>query len=311
MREFLRRAFLDNALVKLVAFVLALTLFLLVRGERETERSFRVAVAYLRPEGRILVSEVPESVEVRVRGPWTRVTRLDAADVGPIVLDLAKHEDGDLTLNETVLRLPQGMTVASIRPPKITLHFEHRKRVPVTPVTTGAPAEGWVVQRIDLEPRAVMLKGTRAELDPIAEVRSTPIPLAGKRGTFREDVTLAGLPDGVERADTGTLTAEVVISVEETVRRLGDVPVLVRPPPGQTQLDLVSLEPPRVEILLRGDYDVVSQIPASSVFGTVELRPGDFQVGAKRQGLVQVEGVPAGVATEVRPRDVQVVYKPH
>jgi YbbR domain-containing protein len=309
MREFFRAAFFENAPVKLVAFVLALTLFFLVRGERDTERSFRVAVAYLRPEGRILVSEVPESVEVRVRGPWTRVTRLDAADVGPIVLDLAKQEDGDLTLNETVLRLPQGLTVASIRPPKISLHFEHRKRVPLTPVTTGAPADGWVVQRIDLTPRAVLLSGTRAELDPIAEVRTVPMPLGGKRANFKQEVALAPLPEGVARADLGPITAEIVITPEETVRRLGDVPVLVHPPPGQSELTSVTLSPARVEILLRGSNDVVSQIPASSVYGTVELRPEDFKVGARRQGTVLVEGVPPGVATEVRPREVEVVYK--
>ena len=100
MRDFLRRWFLENVALKSVALVLAVTLFILVRGEKETERSVRVRLAYVKPDDRTLVTEVPQTVDVWVRGPWTRIKRLDTEDIDPVVVDLAKVGDGEVTLEE-------------------------------------------------------------------------------------------------------------------------------------------------------------------------------------------------------------------
>src|SRR6187549_2064021 len=122
-RDLLRRWFLDNAALKRVALVLAITLFILVSGEKETERSVKVAVAYVRPEDRVLVSEVPDTLEVWVRGPWTRIKRLDPADVDPIVVDLTKSGDGEIRFDNDQLRLPAGLEVRAIRPSSIRVAF--------------------------------------------------------------------------------------------------------------------------------------------------------------------------------------------
>src|SRR5262245_1122947 len=142
VRAFLRRWFLENAALKLVAFVLAITLFILVSGEKETERSVRVGVAYVRPTDRVLVSDVPDSVEVSLRGSWTRIKRVDPADVDPILIDLTKRGDGEVTIDDNDIRVPAGLQVVSIRPAKILVQFEHLKRVPVVPELVGATAEG-------------------------------------------------------------------------------------------------------------------------------------------------------------------------
>jgi YbbR domain-containing protein len=116
MRDLLRRAFIENAPLKGVAMILAITLFILVRGDKDTERSVRVALAIVRPEGRVLVANPPDEVEVTLRGPWTRIKRLNPKDVDPIVLDLSKVDDGDITLDSTMVHIPAGLRVASIKP---------------------------------------------------------------------------------------------------------------------------------------------------------------------------------------------------
>jgi len=116
MKEFLRRAFTENAALKTVAFILAVTLFILVRGDKETERNIPVSVAYVKPQDQTLLGDVPGSVEVRVRGPWTRIKRLDASDVDPILVDLTRAAEGELRIAEDLIHLPPGLRVASIKP---------------------------------------------------------------------------------------------------------------------------------------------------------------------------------------------------
>src|SRR5262249_32572844 len=105
VHDLLRRWFLENVALKTVALVLAVTLFIRVRGEKETERSVKVRIAYIKPDDRVLVSDVPQTVDVWVRGPWTRIKRLDTDDIDPLVVDLTKVGDGQVTLDESSVRL--------------------------------------------------------------------------------------------------------------------------------------------------------------------------------------------------------------
>jgi YbbR domain-containing protein len=196
LRRFLRRWFFENAALKLVSLVLAVTLFILVSGEKVTERSVRVGVAYIRPSERVLVSEVPDSVEVWLRGSWTRIKRLDPGDVPAIVIDLTKRSDGDVTIDDSDIRVPAGLTVVSIRPSKLTVQFEHVKQVPVIPELVGAIAEGYVVERVAADPAAIGVRGTQRLLATLADVRTLPVSLAGKRASFQTEVALAPMPVG-------------------------------------------------------------------------------------------------------------------
>src|SRR5215212_4615357 len=113
MKDFLKKALTENAALKAVALILAVTLFILVRGDKDTERFVRVAIAYQKPEGKQLVSSLPASVEVRVRGPWTRIKRLDPAAFDTILVDLSKQPEGDFVFDDSLLTLPPGVRVAS------------------------------------------------------------------------------------------------------------------------------------------------------------------------------------------------------
>src|SRR5687768_3913484 len=77
MNDFLRRAFLENAALKLVALLLSLTLFIVVRGDRDTTISFDLPVAYTENSNRVLVSRPVDAVRVTVKGPWTRMRHFD------------------------------------------------------------------------------------------------------------------------------------------------------------------------------------------------------------------------------------------
>jgi YbbR domain-containing protein len=297
VRALLRNAFVENAALKAVAMILAVTLFILVRGDKDTQREVRVGVAYIKPTDRELVSQVPQAISVWVRGPWTRIKRLDPHDVDPIVVDLSRQPDGSFTIQEDMIRLPAGLRVASIKPSSIAVAFEHEKIVPIVPEPSGAPAEGFFVRDVVAEPATVTIKGARADLDPIVDLRTLPISLAGKRDAFSEDVKLAALPNGVTAdQDTVKLTVHVV---EENAKLTLSIPVEIRGGSG------LELAPRAVELVLRGQRHDVDLVDATKLVAWVDAHDSSAKLLP-----VEIEGLPPGVTHEVRPDRVTVVPKP-
>jgi YbbR domain-containing protein len=312
LRALLRRWFLENAALKMVALVLAVTLFILVRGEKETERAVKVGVAYLKPSDRQLMTEVPDSVDVWVRGPWTRIKRLDPGDVDPVVVDLTKVADGDVVLDERSIRLPPGLRVVSVRPSKITVQFEYQKRVPVLPELAGLVADGYVVQRIVPDPASATVRGPKTFVDGLVDLRTMPVSVAGKRRPFRQHVDLAPLPKGAS-ADVDSVDIEVQIEEEVAQKTLTGLPIQLQPPIGvRSSIAPQSYEllPAQVEVLLRGGRNAIKQVDDRRVTAMVELHIEDLTPGRTRTAPVLVRGIPQGVAVEVHPSEISLSLRP-
>jgi YbbR domain-containing protein len=309
VRDLLRRWFLENVALKTVALVLAVTLFILVRGEKETERSVKVRVAYVKPVDRTLINEVPQTVDVWVRGPWTRIKRLDTDDIDPVVLDLTKAGDGEVPLEDSAVRLPVGLRVMSIRPAKVAVAFEYQKRVPVVPEVVGALASGFVVRALSAEPAVVGVRGPKGVIDGVVDVRTMPIPLAGKRAPFHGEVALVPPPRG---AACDAERVDVTVQIEEEVaqKTLAALPIQVMPPPGVKNPPGYDVAPSAVDVLLRGPKNAIKQVDDHKVTAVVDLHVEDLTPQAPRAAPVMVRGTPPGVAVEVHPSEITLSMKP-
>ena len=79
--EFVIRAATENWGTKIMAFVLAVIVFIVTRDE--VTRSFTIPLRVIDDRQRVLLTEPPATVEVRLRGQWANVNRLSAAALGP------------------------------------------------------------------------------------------------------------------------------------------------------------------------------------------------------------------------------------
>ena len=104
------RAFLDELPLKVVSMVLAMTLFVLVRSDKDASRAAPTSkVVYTLPEDRVLVSEPLDGGAGGVRGPWTRAAALRRPRLEPIHVDLdARQPTAMLHFDETMVKLPVG-----------------------------------------------------------------------------------------------------------------------------------------------------------------------------------------------------------
>src|SRR4051794_10547678 len=103
-RPALLRALVDELPLKIVSMVIAVTLFVIVRSDKDAATGAYVKVIYTLPTDRVLVSDPVGEVRVGVRGSWTRLQRFDERALDPIRVDLKDAHDGVFHFDESMVK---------------------------------------------------------------------------------------------------------------------------------------------------------------------------------------------------------------
>jgi hypothetical protein len=316
IRAVLRSAFVENAALKLVAFLLALTLFILVHSDEDTLQPVTVPLRYVAPPpGLTLVNEPPSQVRVTVKGSRRRLKRLDESELDPILVTLTNT--GEFIFQPRMVRpLPAGVEVASISPSSVSLEYERSvaKRVPIRPRTTGAPAAGFRVEEIRVEPADIEIHGAESALAKTSELVTQQIPIDGATEPITEMVALEDPAASINVVvGDGSPEPPAAVEVKVTVDVVRAQGVLELP---AREVEIVGVSPTAaagwetspatVELILRGPRLALDLVEPTAVGARVQLLAGDVSGRDSRRAPVFVSGVPEGVAVEVRPRQVEL-----
>jgi hypothetical protein len=176
-----------NLGLKLLSVVLAVVLWALVVGEQKVDVVMTAPLELNLPDNLALVSDPPDSVEIHLRGPRTLVTTLSRRDIVPNVLP-ARYAEGEniIQLRREAIRVPRGIQVMDVTPPRIRLVLEPivEREVDVQPRLEGKPADGFVLRRVTAFPARVRLVGPASELRRVTRVTTQPVSLDGRRAPF-------------------------------------------------------------------------------------------------------------------------------
>ena len=163
VRRWVHGALFDNLALKFLSIVLAVTVFLLVNTDRDSEITVRVGVSYTLPDDKVLTAtDRTDAVQVIVRGPWRRLHLVDDQHpIPPIDLDLRHASAGELVLTPELVHVPAGLEVASISPRSVHVSFDNRveKIVEIAPQVGGHVKHGYVVSSIKVKPAAIKVRG--------------------------------------------------------------------------------------------------------------------------------------------------------
>jgi YbbR domain-containing protein len=259
--------------LKVLAITLATVLWFTVAGEHVVERSLRVplAVRNLSPALEI-VGDLPDTVDVRIRGSAAQLSRLDPGDV-VAMLDLTTARTGArlFHLRTDEVRAPYGIDVAQVMPPSISLSLEKslRRSVPIVPATDGDPAPGFVVGRISAEPSTVEVVGPESHVRDVAAATTEPVEIDGKNERVRDVVTV-GVGDSSVRLVEQPLSATVVIEIlpAPIEREVPGVPVRYRNlSPGLG----ARITPAVVRVGIRGQREALATIRPDTIEAFVDL----------------------------------------
>jgi YbbR domain-containing protein len=269
--------------LKVLAIMLASVLWFTVAGEHVVERSLRVPLAVRNlPTSLEIVGDLPESVDVRVRGSAAQLSRLETGDI-VAMLDLGTARTGSrlFHLRADEVGVPYGIEVAQVNPPTILLSIEKsiRRIVPIVPTTDGDPAPGFVVGRISAEPSTVLVVGPESRVREVGSATTEPVEIDGKSARVRDVVTV-GVADAAVRLVEQPLSATVVIEIlpAPIERVVAGVPVRERNLAAGRGHRIV---PPVVSVGVRGQREVLGRIRPDTIDAFVDLAglgPGKYNL---------------------------------
>ena len=198
---------------KAIALVVATMLFVVTRDE--VTRAFNVPLRVVPDTSRVLLTPLPETSQVQVRGPWTRVNRLQDVDFGSATLDLRSAGPGPLEIAPASIVMPRGVVLASIIYDHIDLRFEpvveHDTAVIATVV--GEPALDHEIVRIETEPRTVKVRGGRSHVLTITQLPTETLDLEGAAEDVEAALELARPPAAVTVVGEGSEPTRVRVRV--------------------------------------------------------------------------------------------------
>jgi len=310
-RPALIRAFVDELPLKIVSLVIAVTLFVIVRTDKDTATAAYVQVIYTLPQDRVLVSDPPGEVRVGVRGPWTRLQRFDERAVEPIRVELKDAQDGVLRFDDSMVKLPVGLHVASITPSEVKLEFEKRevREVPIQPLLEGQPAEGFRVTKVTAQPTTVHVEGAQSAVDAITRVQTRALQVTAAHAPVVGEVLLQTPPHHARYLDAQQVVVHAEIQPAIVERTFDSLPVKVL---GLTRLEGVP-EPANARLILRGPSDLVLGVKVDKISLSVDAALLDGRPPSKMLRNVSVQGLPEGVAAEIQPDTImlQTRHKAH
>lgn len=281
MWQRLKQALTENLNLKLVSFVVALLLYSFWHGGQDARRSIVVDLDVLLPpesSDRVLVSSIPQSIRIFVRGTNQTIDNLRASSVS-VQVDLSKNQPSRVTFAPNMVRFTEGVhvEVEEFNPPGIDLRWEQRvvRDVPVQVSVVGAPADGFVVKGpLLVEPKTVKVRGVQSEVNVLQHVRVDAFDVRGlSEGSYSR--TLAVEPPTANlKMDPMSVMVTADITREVSERVFQKLPVaVVGTPKGRTtpaEVDVRLICPPDIVRSLRPEQivpqvEVTSKEPAGSV----------------------------------------------
>ncbi len=201
---------------KLLAVAIACATWWVVSGDRReriSERSYRIPLSIVNvPAGTMVVSPLPDAVDVRVRGPFTPLRQLDPSKLDAVV-DLIEAGPGErrYTLAPEDINVPRNVEVISISPPEVGIALDSvaEKQVPILPDLAGRPAAGWALEEATAEPRTARITGPSGALSRTAAVRTEPVSIENREGAFSVPTTVAAQAPGIKVREGQIVTVRV------------------------------------------------------------------------------------------------------
>ncbi len=190
IRNILRKVFLEDWAMKLMALVITFALWMGVTGlsQPAVQRMNGIPLA-LRYSENVVATSPTEELDIVISGDKRKIDQISKNDL-IVSLDLTGAPAGDrvvqLTPGSISLSLPNGIKVDEITPRQITVKIEplEMKEVPVNAVTTGQVAEGYEVYGQSVNPAKIGVRGPADLIRPLAMVTTEKVDLTDKNADF-------------------------------------------------------------------------------------------------------------------------------
>jgi len=298
MKRFIQEYLLENWSLKATAILLALILWLFVRGEPGIERVVTVPLEVQVPRHMEITNDRLTSVEVTLRGAAFSSIWL-SQPLPTCIIDLQGAKEGEhvITLTPDNVKTPRGsgIEVLQVNPVRVELHLEHTisKEVPVVVPISGEPLPNFEVYGKLVKPAMLIVTGPRSKVESIREVATEPVSISGRNQSSRFYVGL-NLKGKSVRASLGSpVQVDIQVGPRRELHTIAKVPV-------SFDTEDYTAIPSQVAVQVLAPAEIAN-----------DLSPADFHVSLASQKLNDIK-LPARITPEVtllRPADAAIIVR--
>lgn len=273
-----RAAFFENVGLKVLSLAFAVGLFVYQRGqEDQQQRTVPVGVVVRLPPDaakRELMTPIPASIHVTLRGSTRAIDRLLQTGITPVEIDLRDGQREAVVLEASMFSLPPEIEITIIDPPSIDLEWQDvvTRQITLQASITGKPADGFVVKgEPEVDPPEMTVRGPVGLVEAMQFVRLAAFDVSGlTEGTYRRPIAIDAPPNRASYIGPRNATVTVTIARRVAEARFAkrDVQVLGAPNAVTTprQVDVSVIGPPEVVRALRAEQ-VVPRVDLSKLEG--------------------------------------------
>jgi YbbR domain-containing protein len=309
----LREAFTDNVGLKALSLTFALGLFTYLHGQQDQQqRAVAVNVVLRLPPDsarRELMTPVPASITLTLRGPARALDRLLQTNFPPVELDVRDGQRSTVVFDDKMLSLPEDVEIALIDPPSIDLDWQDivTRQIPVQASITGQPAEGFLVSgEPQVDPKEITVRGPVSLVEVMQFARLAAFDVTGlTEGVYRRRIAIDAPPARVSYIGPQNATVTVTIA-----RRVSEAKFEKRP------VEVIGMAsgvvtPRTVDVTVVGPPEVVRALRPEQVVPRADLtRVPGLDVKNMKHGSATLKVVVdlAHAEAEVQPPSVNVKW---
>lgn len=191
LKHILRKIFLEDWGMKLIALAITLALWLGVTGlSRPTTQRFSAVPFNVRYSNNIEVTNTPiDQINLVVSGDSRRLAQIKERELFAYI-DVSGVPPGDrvipLTPETVVIALPPGVRLDEIQPRSMAVRIEtvEEKEVPVKPAISGELPDGYEIYSETVTPAKVNVRGPSRFIDSLDSVSTELIDVTNKSTDF-------------------------------------------------------------------------------------------------------------------------------
>ncbi|MDF1569040.1 MAG: CdaR family protein [Spirochaetaceae bacterium] len=293
--------------IKILCIALAVILYILFRVNTLTERQMTLPLQVLTPEGFVVSSDYPRSVNVTVRGEQDDVEGILPDDIEAFVDLVPYPEEGEYQVGVEMRKQgtalqPEALELRS-RPKDIVLSLERRtvRSLIVRPELSGFPALGYDLTQFFVSPSSVTAVGPASQMSGMTELTTEIIDLSGRRNDFTVTTRIVRPSPQIRIPGGEVVEFRGVIDEAVIIRTIADREVVVFDLPEGLRIDG---ELPRVSLKVQGSQLTVEGArPQDMTFyvdGSQIRRPGTYVLPLEMD-------IPTGLAVlQIVPRDISI-----
>lgn len=250
---------------------------------------------------------VPVNVELvgeKAEGKWYNVSRINPSQItvsGPaslvqqvtsaqVSMEVTDNETSVVRAERFVLLDASGnemdseTLVCSTNSVNVGMDIYPTKTISVSTdiakVISGEPAEGYHVEKIEVQPESIEVAAEQSLLDQLVELVPEPIDVTGLTQSFSTRVSVSKLND-VKNLSSNQLNVTVHIVEEDVSKRFSNVPRTVI---GLGEGLKARVEKTQLTVMVSGPYSIVQGLSRGDLIATVDvsgLKAGEYELPIK------------------------------